>query len=463
MQPSLHEATFSAEELCTLFNLEQKINNQVSISTDSRTIKSNQVFLPLVGQSFDGHDFINDVLNKSVKLAFCEEKQINKVKEQYRDKLIIVENAIETYHKIANYYRNKINPTVIAITGSAGKTTCKELISRVLSSVFKVHSTSGNFNNEFGVPKTMLEMPTDTEILVLELAMRAKDEIKLLSKVAEPDIAIITNIGTSHIGRLGSIQAIREAKSEIFEHLRSKGLAVLPNDEKLLEAVKNIWRGKTASFDISQANDISFKDGKTYFSMDIKGLIQENYHVSATGKTHVLNSLISILIGKYLGLSKAEVQKGLSNFEIPEGRGKSIKVASDIYVIDETYNASTDSVKAAVENLINGWNGNYKKCLVLGELAELGEQEENLIKELGSWLKKEPLSKVVTVGNQFKKVLSGDNVTHTNNKEECYDTLKQMLQPNTVFLIKGSRVAELDKVVKLLTNKKENDTIKNKS
>src|SRR3989338_4666140 len=295
------EAKFTTKELNQLFSAGIKIALELSVCTDSRAMKPGQIFLPIKGEKFDGHDYINNVFEKfkdgkSIRvLSFCEKKRIKKVKKEHRDKIIIVKDTLEAYHKLANYYRKKINPKVVAITGSSGKTTVKDIVAAVLSSKLAVHKTESNFNNEIGVPKTILEMPRDTEVLVLELAMRGKGEIEFLSKTAEPDIAVITNVGTAHIGRLGSRRAIIKAKSEVLKHLKRGGLAVLANDKELLKITEKVWKGKTASFDLNQASEINFADGKTCFTIQAKRLCYEKYSVSALGNIHILNSLIAIL------------------------------------------------------------------------------------------------------------------------------------------------------------------------
>lgn len=455
------EARFSIKELNKLFKTRFNADFSVSICTDSRIIKPGQFFLPLKGELFDGHNYINNIFKKIWNeknlgiFSFCEKKKLSKVKKQYRDRLIVVNNTLDAYHQLANYYRRKINPKVIAITGSSGKTTAKDLLASVLSSSFKVYKTEANFNNEIGLPKTILEMPPDTDVLVLELAMRGKGEIEFLSGTAEPDIAVITNAGTAHIGRLGSQEAIVKAKCEILKHMKKNGLAVLFNDKKLLKAAAKIKRNrKTASFDLEQVSQIMFKNGRSYFTLNMKNLSYETYSVGAMGNIHVLNSLISILIGKYLGLLKHQIQKGLSAFEIPPGRGGLVKISKDIYLIDESYNANPDSVKASVESLVQCWGNEYKKILVLGELAELGKHEGKLLHDLSKWLKDKELSTVITVGKKWKPFLSASNVKNASNTNVCCAILKRLLVPYSVILIKGSRVARLERVIKNLVKNK---------
>lgn len=420
-----------------------------AICTDSRKIKEHEIFLPLLGANHDGHDFINDVLSGGAAFSFCEIQKLGKAKEEYRSKLIIVNNTLDAYHTLSNYYRKKVSPSVIAITGSSGKTTIKDLITSVLSTKYKTHKTEANFNNEIGVPKTILEMPNDTEVLVLEMAMRGKGEIKYLSKAAEPDIATIVNVGTAHIGRLGSIDNIVKAKCEILEHVKKDGLVVFYQDPRLAQYIGEQWLGMAASIDLSDAIDINFDEGKTYFTLSANGTIRERYSINALGKVHVVNSLIAILIAKYLGLEKKDIQKGLAKFSLPKGRGNVIKVTDEVYLIDDSYNASPDSLRASVSSLMDCWNKDYKKILVLGELAELGDFEGKLLEELDNWLNKLPLEKVITVGEKLKEIKSSQNV---ENIDQACAILEELLSPKTVVLVKGSHVAGLEKLIEHFLN-----------
>jgi len=443
------EAIFKSRDLYELFNFKSDSEISFCISTDSRNIKPSQVFLPLVGEKFDGHDFIDEVLDKSGSYSFCEKSKLQKIRNKaHREKLIVVENSLDAYHRLAKQYLKKVNPKVIAITGSSGKTTVKELIASVLEKKFKIHRTQANYNNEFGVPRTILEMPQNTEVLILELAMRGEGQIKYLAKTAEPDIGIITNVGSAHIGILGSKELIIKAKCELLSELKKDGIAVLFDDKELLGYAKKIWSGNLLTFGLGILEQLSYSEGITSFVY--KG---EKFVIRAQGEIHAVNSICAILVAYQLGLNISQIREGLMSFQIPQGRGNVIPLKGNIFLIDESYNANPESVKAAVENVINTWDKSYKKVLVLGELAELGNHRGRLLSDLNKWLGSKDLYSVITVGSNLSEITNGRNV---KNIEECRDILKNLFSPGTVFVIKGSHVAGLDKVVEYLYGQAKN-------
>lgn len=451
-------AEFEVKELKKLFDFKsdksdkEEDNKIFFVTTDSRNISKNQIFIPLVGEKFDGHDFIDQALEKGAPLSFCEKNKTNKTQEKNRSKLILVSNTLEAYHTVANSYRKKINPKVIAITGSSGKTTVKDLISLVLSKKYKVHKTQLNFNNEFGVPKTILEMNKDTEILVLELAMRGKGQIKQLSKIAESDISIITNVGCAHVGILGDLKTIIEAKAEIFEYTKPKGLAFLPDQKELLDYVREVANQKSLKLELfskTEAENIKYKEGKTYFTFN-----GEDYCINALGEIHALNAILAIKVAQCLELSKNKIKEGLLSFEVPSGRGRVINLGGERFLIDESYNANPESVKIAVSSLIECWDKDYKKVVVLGELAELGQYEEKFISNLNKYLASKPISKIITIGKNLKDKITGPNVINVDDNENCCKTLEKLLLSKTIVLVKGSRVAALEKIIKSF-NKQE--------
>lgn len=437
-----NKARFSSEELNKLFKCNLDFKEKYSINTDSRSIKENEIFLPLIGEKFDGHDFIHGL----ECISFCARTHLNKVDKKHHDRLIIVENTLDAYHLLANYYRKKINPKVIGITGSSGKTTTKEIVSAVLLGKYKIHKTKANFNNEIGVPKTILEMSEDTEVLVLEMAMRAQGEIRYLSKTAEPNIVIITNVGNAHIGRLGSLENIIKAKSEILLHLNKEGLAILHNDKALLSHAEKVRTGKTKTFDLSLVEEISYMGYKSSFNF--KG---NKHSINAIGSVYILNSIAAFLVAEELGMNSVQMQEGLNTFSVPKGRGNLIKISENIFLLDESYNANPESVKSTVNNMVYCFPSDFKKILILGELAELGEYEDTLLDDLAKWLSDKPLSSVITIGNSLEKVNIElqKKAKNVKNAEECCTILKSV-EPKTLIAVKGSRVAGLDKIVEYL-------------
>lgn len=417
-------AEFTIDELSKLLSFKldkEKLSNKTHlINTDTRSIQKGEIFLPLTGENFNGHDFINEAFSNGATFSFCERDFVEKVDNEHRKNLIFVNNSLDAYHKLANYYRNKINPIVIAITGSSGKTTIKDLIASVLSVKYKTHKTKANFNNEIGIPKTILEMPHDTKVLVLELAMREKGEIDYLSKTAEPDIAIITNVGSAHIGKLGSLEEIVRAKCELFNHTRKTGKKIVYDDKKIIQCLKS------------------------------KGISDfETFGKEGEGKEK-LNKDLVFKIAKHLGLSDDEIREGLSKYKIPMGRGNVIPLENNVYVIDETYNASPETVKEAVKSLLNDFK-DYNQILVLGKLAELGKEEKPLIEDLVKWLQDKHLADIITIGNQCRDIPWNVSVKNVEDINEACAILDKLLVPKSVVLVKGSRVAGLEKIVDYLT------------
>ncbi len=306
-----------------------------------------------------------------------------------------------------------------------------------------------NYNNEFGLPKTILEMPENTEILILEMGMRGLGEIRQLSNTAQPDIAIISNIGTAHIGRLGSVENILTAKSEILEHLNPNGLAVLQKNNNLINKAKEITNTEIKTFEMSDISDIKFNNGKTEFNFN-----RENYLINATGSVFALSSLPAIISAIYCDIEIESIKKGLINFTVSKGRGDVTLIEKKI-IIDESYNANPESVKSALNTLLNCFSNNYRKVFVLGELAELGEFEELELGEVAKQIQNSHLDSVILVGNVNKivKDILKEEAFFAKNIEDCCRILKEKVEEvneNTVITIKGSRVAGLDKVVEYL-------------
>lgn len=406
----------------------------VEISTDTRSIKNGDFFLPIVGANFDGHDYIAEAIKNGAEGAFCAAINTDKIKNElgadFDKKIIIVDDTLKTYHQIAKHYLKEISPKVIAITGSSGKTTTKEMMRHVLAQKYKVHYTHANFNNEIGVPKTILEMPADTETLVLEMGMRALGEIKTLSETAEPDIAIITNIGTAHIERLGSRENIHKAKLEILAGLKAGGLFVVPKDiYSKLESKKH-----------SCFEDFKVKFFDENRGFQIKGLAGDAIHADANAVA---------LVARELGVGIELIQAGLNNYEPGKGRGSFHKDSSGNLFIDDSYNANPDSVKASVNALVSQFPHD-NKIIVLGKILEsdpkLIAAVHSFIDELAAKAPQATETNHHPQGNI--KFIKAEELSSDETIKEIKHILK--LNKQSVVLVKGSRGAELEKVIEPL-------------
>ncbi|MCS6958582.1 MAG: UDP-N-acetylmuramoyl-tripeptide--D-alanyl-D-alanine ligase [Pseudanabaenaceae cyanobacterium SKYGB_i_bin29] len=412
----------------------------VAINTDSRTLQPGQVFVALRGARFDGHDFVPQAIDRGAVVAIVEN-------DLPGYPCLVVENTLLAYQRIARWWRQKSNITVIGVTGSAGKTTTKELISKLLGFYCPpgktVHYSHANFNNDIGVAKTLLEIKPDRhQFAVIEMAMRGQGEIDRLSSIALPDVAVITNIGTAHIGRLGSKAAIAKAKCEILQHLQ--GTAVLNGeDELLLSTAKSTWGGKTITYGIDRG--------------DIRGEVQGDYITVDTltwklplpGRHNALNFLAGISVLYALNLDPRISTTAPLELTLPQGRTNLITLSNGIKVLDETYNASPEAVVASL-HLLQSIPGRH--WAVLGTMKELGEYSPQLHRWVGEEINKLGIYGLVILADEDTKEIfhAATNIPQKfacSTQTEILQLLHQETQPGDVILCKASRSIGLDQLV----------------
>lgn len=434
---------FSRDELIEITGaivLKDEISSQktLAISTDTRTIKETDIYLPLKGASFDGENFIDKALEAGALAYFTTNECIFE-----NAKLVLkVENTLNTYLKLAQYHKSKLNPITIGITGSSGKTTTKEIVYSVLNKKFKTHKTFSNHNNEIGFCQTILSMPTDTEALIVEMGMRGLGEIELISTHLNPDYAIITNSGTAHVGRLGSLDNIAIAKCEITKGLKENGTFIALEQDIIKKHVQ--FNGEKIYYNLKNVEII--EKNQSYSKFKYKN---EIYELNVDGDYNIENSLSAIELGLKLGMTPDEIRQGLASYHPIEKRWE-VEEIKGIKFINDSYNANPDSMKASVKAFIE----NYPNPLViLGNMGELGENEVQYHKEVGEYLAKLNYKvKYLTVGNLAKeigKILTSKNIDVTsfdsNSQAACY-ILENLNNSYTIFL-KASRSMKFEQIL----------------
>lgn len=423
-----------------------------NISTDSRKIDAGTLFVPLIGERFDGHDFIDDVISKGAA-AFISDREI-----ETELPYIIVEDTTKALGDIAKYYRGLFKIPVIGITGSVGKTTTKEMTASVLGEKFNVIKTQGNFNNHIGLPLTIFNIDESTDIAVLEMGMNHRGEIRYLGQIAGINAAVITNAGTSHIGNLGSREGILAAKCEIFENLDPNGIKIINGDCDMLSTLKGredrafFYSTKDETADIF-AKNIEFRGlEETSFTICLSG--REIFvNMKASGIHIVANALAAAKVGEYFGLNDDEIKRGIESFKNPGKRMDIVK--TDRYtIINDTYNANPQSVKAGID-VLSKMEG--RRVAVLGEMLELGEESGKYHREVGEFAAKAGIDVVVGIGdeNVLKLTLGasfggGGKVFYYKTKEEFYANRKKIFKNGDTVLIKASRGEKFEEIAEML-------------
>jgi UDP-N-acetylmuramoyl-tripeptide--D-alanyl-D-alanine ligase len=409
------------------------------ICTDTRSLQPNEWFLALSGEHFDGHHFIQQALDRSAAGVIVE--QAVEAVPQLR-----VENTLTAYQAIAHWWRQELNIPIVAITRSVGKTTTKELIAAALATQGgAVGKTRANFNNEIGVPKTLLELDESHRYGVIEMGMRGPGQIQLLAQIAQPDIAVITNVGTAHIELLGSEQAIADAKCELLAALDPAGIAILNHDNpRLLATARQVWSGQQMTYGLEGG--------------DIQGKLLDAGHIEVDGVTlplplpgqhNAVNFLAAIAVMTALGLDWRTLRTGLT-VALPSGRAARITLPQDVIVLDETYNAGVESMKAALQ-LLKETPG-QRHIAVLGTMKELGAHTAALHEAVGQVVAELKLDYLLTLADAdaAAALAKGAHGVPTVAFEDANPLLARLLslwQPGDRFLFKASRAVALDQVV----------------
>lgn len=437
-----------------------------SVEFDSRKIQANSLFIPLTGGTTDGHDYIQQAIKNGATATLWSKDPSLAPTDQIAT--IFVDDTLEAMQALAKYYRETLDPIVIGITGSNGKTTTKDMTGNVLKAKYHVHKTQGNYNNEIGLPYTLLQMPEETEVVVCEMGMSDFGEIEVLSKIAQPDIAAITLIGESHLEYLKSRAGIAQAKLEILSGLKEAGLFIYPGAEPLIlsempDMNKSI---ETLSFGFDETSDVYAKElieeqNKTYFKTNL----DENVlcMIPVMGAYNVSNALIALSIAKSLNVPMEQAIFQLAQFELTANRLEWLKTKNGAQLLNDAYNASPTSMSAVLYafSKIGLPSEKARRIAVLGDIRELGPDSADYHRQLKKDIHPDQIDQVFLFGDQMQylykelqSLYNGTNLIYeANNHQKLIEMLEKTIQAEDIVLMKSSFGVDLLKVVTALTDK----------
>ena len=436
------------------------INSTFSgISIDSRSISVDDLFVAIRGNIYDGFSFAGDVIKQGIRGLLINKDKANSLPyEKWRKKRVVciaVKDTIKALGDLARFNRKRVDLSVVAITGSNGKTTTKDMTAAVVARKFCTLSTEGNLNNEIGLPLTLLRLCRSHEWAVLELGMNSPGEIGMLAGICLPDIGIITNISHAHLEGLGSIEGIMHAKGELLEKIKSDGTAVLNADDRRVVDLANKTSRNVLFYGLSnsaaiRAESVIDKERGVSFTLVLPSEAV-SINLGVFGNFMVSNALAAAAVGYLLGQSALEIKAGLEDFKPAYGR-MNILMISRAHIIDDTYNANPDSMKAAIMTL-KTLKGENRGAIIAGDMLELGEYTESMHKEIGLLSAKSDIAKLYITGKFAESVAAGareedDSLDiFTGTREEILEDLTDWLMPGDWVLIKGSRTMGMEKIV----------------
>lgn len=418
-----------------------------SIETDSRNIREGSLFAAIPGNKVDGHKFIEPSISKGMVCALCERKP------ECDTPYILVDSTLQALKDIATYYRSLFNIPFIGITGSVGKTSTKEMISSVLSQKFKVHKTSGNFNNELGVPLTLFKLEEYHEIAVIEMGINSFGEMSRLGNIVKPNIEVFTNIGNCHLEKLIDRDGVYKAKTEMIDFLKKDGTIYYNGDDDKLKQISSLDKN-SVSFGLSDSNDYfatNIESNETT-SVNCRMICKNgafNVTIPALGDFMVINALCAAAIGENFGLSLEEIKNGIEKFENVGSRSRIIETES-LTIIDDCYNANPTSVKASIDALAKF---NARTVAIIGDMKELGKSEFALHEETGKYICDRGIELLICVGPLSKYTSKGYlGSEYFDNIDSCINSVSKLLKKGDVVLVKASHSMHFEKIVEKLVS-----------
>ncbi len=426
-----------------------------NITTDSRKITSGELFVAIKGEIFNGEDFAEDALKKGAAAVL-----VSKNFDKELDGIVIkVDDTLKAYGQIAGAWRNRFDIPIVAVTGSNGKTTTKDLTAAALSGLGNVQKTSGNFNNEIGVPMTLLGLNEKNKAAVVEIGMRGLGQIESLAEVVKPTIGIVTNVSETHIELLGSIENIARAKGELVEAIEAGGTIILNADNIHTAAMKNLAKPgvNVVTYSLEGAADLVAKDiligsVATEFTLSYGGA-DYDFEIPMIGRHNVSNALAAIAAGLTVGLSVEEIQRGISTLTTTKMRFEVIR-RDGLTIVNDAYNASPASMRVAIKTMSEVYGG--RLIAVLGDMLELGDISERVHKEIGAELVENKFDTLITLGELGKFIAQGareaglENVYSFDTHEAAAKKILELVRVGDTILFKASHVMHMEKIIELI-------------
>ena len=426
------------------------------LETDSRTIHPDSLFVPLIGEQFDGHAYIGAALESGAAGCLTRRERESYLPGKF---YIKVKDTRQALRDLARHYKKKFDIPVVAVTGSVGKTTTKDMVAAVLGEKYKVLKTEGNLNTDIGTCLTVFRLDKSYEAAVLEMGMNHAGEIEVISSIAEPDLCLITNVGESHIEFLGSRENILKAKAEIFSHAKPGGAAILNGDDELLRTLEGklerpiIWCGVKGNTAYSADHLVS--NGTSGMSCEVKTPHSDfKVDIPALGSHMVYPTLMAAAVGERFGLTAEEICRGVAHFAPTKMRMNILQRQDGITILNDTYNANPQSMRAALEVLSQ--SRSKHKVAMLGDMLELGPLAQALHAGIGEWAAKVGIDCLVCAGELSEHIAAAaeaagmKEVYWRPNKKEAMEVLRQVVKPDTTVLVKASRGMAFEELVEYL-------------
>jgi UDP-N-acetylmuramoyl-tripeptide--D-alanyl-D-alanine ligase len=424
------------------------------ISIDTRTIEKGQLFIPIVGENTDGHKYIQAAVDKGAGASLWnEDVPLPEIDFPF----ILVKDTTKALQDLASNYNKQVGAKVIGITGSNGKTSTKDIIASILETKYNTHKTSGNYNNEYGLPLTLLSMNEDTEMAVLEMGMSALGDIKLLCEIGLPDIGVITNSTDVHINDLGSVENILKAKMEIAQGVKNEGILVhLGDSPPLKKAVEELNRNiEKISFGEKPSNDYITE----YLGSDNEGIkfkVKDNeLYLPMLGRHNIYNGAAAFVVAEYLGFSTNEIREAILNVDSTGLRNELVK-GENFHVLNDAYKSNPTSLRFALETLYD-LEGYKQKIVVLGDMFGTGEDEVENHLQIGKEIDPNQVDLIFTLGELgenfakgAEKNFSKDRIYTYRNLKELGKSLKPLIKKDALILIKGSRILEMERILDII-------------